>query len=162
RAAGTTSTGSAGDAGASVAATGAAGAGGAVQSGAGGAGGGGGAACAEGQPCGAAPTCQNEASMQNVCTNGGCGPITVDCGAYRCNAANGTCFKACAGAGVECKAADSCVGGVCGGADGSACSVDDDCANAHCVNSVCCDTPCDGACDTNCASGTCGKKTEGA
>ncbi|MFO0682397.1 MAG: FG-GAP repeat protein [Sandaracinus sp.] len=38
--------------------------------------------------------------------------------------------------------------------DGGACAADDDCTHGHCVDGICCNTACSGACDT-CGAGTC-------
>jgi hypothetical protein len=84
----------------------------------------------------------------------------------------GECL-ACDGAGVcsACPADWLCASSVCVPPevlpDGSACQVDVQCQNAHCVASVCCDTACDGVCQscvgafTGGVDGTCGVVADG-
>jgi hypothetical protein len=84
------------------------------------------------------------------------------------------------GASTECKDGLFCVDGVCCGSsscdtgarcngagklgrcaknDGSACSVDDECASSNCVDGVCCDAKCNGICEACNVAGLTGKCT---
>lgn len=60
---------------------------------------------------------------------------------------------------------NSGTGGGAGGealANGSLCGADDECLDLHCVDGVCCDSACDGACEACGSDGTCGTAEAGA
>ena len=75
----------------------------------------------------------------------------------------------CKGAGAPCPTNNSCcsrvcvgatsggrnhVFGVCAAANGGPCTNDSQCISTHCVDSVCCDTACDGTCEACSAAKT--------
>src|SRR5262249_11376511 len=76
-----------------------------------------------------------------TCQNGS----TLSCGAFAC--INSACATSCTSQ-AQCSSAGFCdlVSGTCKlkKADGTACMVDTDCQNAHCVDNVCCAPPCTG------------------
>lgn len=108
-----------------------------------------GGACARypsGTQC-AAPACSGgTASSARLCDgNGVCKAATASpCWPYACDAV--ACRLGCSSA-DDCASPATCLGGSCGlKPDGMACSSADECASAHCVDGVCCDTTCTGAC----------------
>lgn len=86
------------------------------------------------------------------------------CGSYVCNGLSVGCPVTCA-TDADCTASAFCNNNVCEPARvlGQSCSRDRACGSGHCADAVCCDQPCNGACDT-CfpASGTCTALARGA
>ena len=78
---------------------------------------------------------------------GGCTEaISQTCPPYSCDATTSRCASNCA-TGAQCAAGQQCVAGRCGkSANGMVCGRDDDCASAFCVDGVCCNVACSGAC----------------
>jgi hypothetical protein len=77
---------------------------------------------------------------------GTCSPAaTTTCGVFACS--KGQCLSSCTTA-LDCLASAYCDGNVCKAklAPGAACKQKDTCASGFCVDGVCCDTSCDGAC----------------
>jgi hypothetical protein len=71
-------------------------------------------------------------------------PGMQDCTPYRC--ANGACINRCA-SDNDCIAGHACQAGSCGKkTNGQPCAAAGDCASNHCVDGVCCDQACAGAC----------------
>src|SRR5450432_426641 len=108
-------------------------------------------------------TCIGATAMNTASTCDGlgtCGGSEVrSCGNYRC--ANGSCNSKCTG-NADCADGIACVipTGSCGPKlDGQQCAADGDCLNAHCVDSVCCNTACSGACRSCALAGSVGKCT---
>ena len=97
-----------------------------------------------------ADTCDGAAA----CVDNG----TTDCFPYVCNGDWG-CYTACV-TDAECASGTWCQGGECieGKGDGETCTEDDECSSSKCVDGFCCNTVCDGACES-CAlpalQGTC-------
>jgi hypothetical protein len=60
----------------------------------------------------------------------------------------------CGACGNRCPAGSACNGGTCGASNGSTCTSGNDCASGVCVDGICCDQACDGACQS-CSTGTC-------
>jgi hypothetical protein len=77
--------------------------------------------------------------------NGTCQPQGVqNCSPFRCvtDACNKTCVTD-----NDCDTGHVCVKGLCGPkSNGQSCSTATECQSAHCVDGVCCDTACTGAC----------------
>jgi hypothetical protein len=91
-------------------------------------------------------------------------PVTVPCSPYHCNVAK--CFTSCSGD-AQCIPPYSCVNGACGKKlPPAACSADAECSTGHCSRGICCDTACNGVCETcglpNLAAGTCTAVPSGA
>jgi len=88
-----------------------------------------------------------------------CPGTDTDCGHRTCE--DGVCGFQDHPFGTQCddNGGDSCDGaGVCKKDNGTACAIEDECHSVHCVDSVCCDVPCDGlceACDLTLLEGTC-------
>ena len=79
---------------------------------------------------------------------GTCGTTTdQSCGAYACGAA--TCGTSCVG-NSDCASGYHCVAAACVPVEtnGTMCTVSGDCASGYCVDGVCCDTACNGTCQT--------------
>ncbi|HEY2901845.1 MAG TPA: hypothetical protein VGL59_14780 [Polyangia bacterium] len=76
---------------------------------------------------------------------GACSPPDVnDCPPYRC--INGGCKVPCT-ADSDCQAGHACVNGSCGPKQpGQTCGANSECASNFCVDGVCCDQACTGAC----------------
>ncbi len=97
-------------------------------------------------PCGGPADCPglDSACRYRTCEAGVCG--------FAQPAAGAPCED-----GGQCDGSGSCTAKL----DGSACSSATDCASAHCVQGICCDTACDGSCEacrgemTDGPSGTC-------
>jgi hypothetical protein len=100
------------------------------------------ASCANGTATLAA-TCQGD---------GSCGPIQKQaCDPVKgCDKSGATCDGGCSIlVGNTCASTEFCSGGICLAklAQGKVCGSDAQCATGHCVDGVCCDTPCDGQCE---------------
>ena len=114
-------------------------------------------------PCSPSSCSQLVENTHNVCDgHGSCVPpkvLTIVCAPFLCS--NGACETSC-----DPKVADSCepghacvpVGdgtrGVCGKRkNGQACASSDDCESGNCVDGVCCESSCEGACRSCNSSG---------
>ena len=102
---------------------------------------------AKGTVCGLT-ACAGNSVRGQICDGlGSCGidATGTDCAPFAC--ANGSCTVPCA-SDAHCVAGNFCYVGSCRekGAIGVACAADTHCASGHCVDSVCCDTACGGAC----------------
>jgi hypothetical protein len=84
------------------------------------------------------------------CVDGG----VVNCPPYACNGETGVCRLNCDGPG-DCSAGNECSGGHCLKSLGTGCAVDAECAGGQCADGVCCEAPCDGACERCDAAGAC-------
>ncbi len=84
-----------------------------------------------------------------TCRNGECtAGINQICAPFSCNAATSTCFAECT-KDQDCAEGRTCKDGSCGeGPAGSACKSPSQCESGHCVDGVCCNTACKGACLT--------------
>ena len=100
-------------------------------------------------------TCDVSACRDGVLTeflcdkNGGCGPATSGCGGYVC-ASETACGARCSGDG-GCESAFFCDGARCKEdlEVGASCKDNDDaCKSGHCAQGVCCQTGCDGLCES--------------
>ncbi len=99
------------------------------------------------------PTCSGVGKVNTAGTCNGLGTCLAqgiqDCHPFRC--ASGVCTKIC-NSSADCDTGIACVSnslglGTCGPKmDGQPCSADNECQNSHCVDGVCCDTACTGAC----------------
>ncbi|HEY3358711.1 MAG TPA: choice-of-anchor D domain-containing protein [Polyangia bacterium] len=108
-----------------------------------------------------------------LCNGGGtCAPGgTTDCTPYTCNAGGTDCLASCT-LGTDCTAGNYCDGAghcVWKKSLGTVCGGGNECQSGLCVDGVCCDTPCNGACQACTAAkkgaggdGTCGNIAAGA
>jgi hypothetical protein len=89
---------------------------------------------------------------------GTCRPQGVqNCSPFNC--ADGTCNKVCL-SDADCEAGHACVKGLCGPKqNGQSCSMGAECLSTHCVDGVCCDGDCTGACRSCALASTPGKCT---
>lgn len=113
---------------------------------------------ADGQPCSTGDDCGGGQCFDGVCCSSSCAATCMSC-ALPGHA--GTCWpvpaaQADADAASPCAAPENtCDGsGLCKKTDGQSCGGGGDCLNGNCVEGVCCDTACDGACDV-CFTGKC-------
>jgi hypothetical protein len=95
-----------------------------------------------------APTCSGIANVNTAGTCNGSGTCLAggiqQCHPFRC--ASGACTKTCTSA-ADCDTGIACVGNTCGPKqDGQPCSASSECQHNHCVDGVCCDQACTGAC----------------
>lgn len=102
------------------------------------------------------------ATVEATCQGDGTCPTerTQDCGAFGCDAASEQCDGPCAADPTACAGTEFCSAGICVAKrdSGQSCGGDDECTSGHCVDGVCCDTPCDeqcAACNVPGALGTC-------
>jgi hypothetical protein len=109
--------------------------------------------CKDAENTGGAGTCDG---------NGSCVPgMSTSCVPYKCM--NGSCLKACGGDG-DCAAGHYCDSTVCTKkkAKGAGCGAGNQCDSGFCVDGVCCDNACNGACAAcsvaagSAVDGTCG------
>ena len=113
-----------------------------------------GGACVERRPKGESclrnDQCETGHCEDGYCCDSSCGGLC-----QRCDVANkrGTCSPVSGEEGV-CSGASECVEGSCKRARGQSCTNANQCATNRCVDSVCCESTCDGMC-RSCASGTC-------
>jgi MYXO-CTERM domain-containing protein len=135
--------------------------------------------CVDGYCCDNAcnQPCQTCSATPGTCTAVAKGTAST-CGAYVCNGVNGACPSACTddstcAAGYYCNANGTCVAQK---AQGKTCNASGDCKSSgcrvcstgNCVDGVCCDTACNGTCQTCSAAkkgsgtdGTCGNVADG-
>src|SRR5262245_16787274 len=94
-----------------------------------------------------APTCSgNRLNTAGTCDGlGTCRPPGVqNCNPFRC--ANGACTITCT-TNADCDVGIACVNGTCGPKqDGQSCENSSECQHNHCVDKICCDQSCTGAC----------------
>jgi hypothetical protein len=98
-----------------------------------------------GTSCGAT-TCVAGGATALACNGAGlCEQVVQGCGNYACE--SGACKTSCAGDG-DCVGGTTCENGVCLADDGigNPCQNAGDCPLGFCVDGVCCDSACDGAC----------------
>jgi hypothetical protein len=122
------------------------------------------AACqlyAQGTSCGAS-TCQGTTVTGQICN--GMGQCVTDamgqnCSPYVCS--GGACKNPCANSN-ECVGGYVCTAGACqpAGSPGAACVNAGECASGFCVDSVCCDTLCNGGCQA-CSTAKKGQGSDG-
>ena len=99
-------------------------------------------------PCGS-PTCSGSLLKDQFCDGSGmCVPESGgdDCAPFTCS--SGACDDPCGGD-DECVAGHFCSSGSCvpKGGKGAPCDDDDECTDGQCVDDVCCESACDGACE---------------
>ncbi|HVV52127.1 MAG TPA: hypothetical protein VHO06_20835, partial [Polyangia bacterium] len=103
--------------------------------------------------CTAATCSGNIENTAGTCDGlGTCRPPGVqNCGTYQCT--KGACINHCA-SDADCVPGHSCVAGSCGPkSNGQPCSAGSECASTFCVDGVCCNSACTGACHS-CALST--------
>ncbi len=76
-------------------------------------------------------------------------PQAVSCGLFACDPATNKCGTTCA-VDNDCLSFNFCNAGICEAIhpDGDPCSGDNACQHGHCVDMVCCDTVCNGVCQS--------------
>ncbi|MFO0593091.1 MAG: hypothetical protein U0441_36450 [Polyangiaceae bacterium] len=123
---------------------------------------------AQGAACAAGSECVSGNCVDGFCCNNACSGTCKACSAAKTGGANGACANVTNNTDPdsECPGAVTCNGsGACASllADGSACTVNGECANNHCTDSFCCNTTCTGLCQACTAAkkgsgsnGTCG------
>jgi hypothetical protein len=89
---------------------------------------------------------------------GTCSPQGVqNCSPFKC--VDGACNKVCL-SDSDCETGHACVKGLCGPKmNGQPCSAGSECLSTHCVDGLCCDTACTGACRSCSLASTPGKCT---
>jgi hypothetical protein len=89
----------------------------------------------------------NEWTADGVCLGGACAvPEARPCSPFTCS--GNRCGSAC-GSNSECAAPNVCAGGSCGQQPiGSLCAHDADCSSNFCAQGICCNTRCDGVCQS--------------
>ncbi len=103
----------------------------------------------DGAPCsGAHDECANGHCLDNICCKADKEEGCAQC--ERCQEVTGQCVAVTNSTDVgTCEGTRTCdFEGNCKSADGQSCDSDDGCASGHCVSGVCCNTACDGSCDT--------------
>jgi hypothetical protein len=108
---------------------------------------------AAGAPCKAA-SCQTTGTFMPASACDGQGaclaPNPVSCAPYLCNSSTPQCRSTCQTGVVGCAGTAVCTNGSCGAkvlkANGDGCVAAGDCTSNHCVDGVCCETVCTGAC----------------
>jgi hypothetical protein len=81
-------------------------------------------------------------------------PVAIGCAPYNCGTVNGslTCLSTCTSGGNECVQTASCVNGSCGArppqSNGAGCMANSECTSNFCVDGVCCENACAGACNS--------------
>ncbi|MBI5482182.1 MAG: hypothetical protein HY906_25225, partial [Deltaproteobacteria bacterium] len=125
--------------------------------------------CSDGYCCntacgGACDECASTAGTCKLVAQGSAG--TPSCVPYVCDGASAACPSGCL-FDTDCAPADFCNAGVCSARqpNGAVCSRDRQCSSGHCMDSYCCDTVCDGACNAcnlAAAEGTCSLMAQGA
>lgn len=105
----------------------------------------------EDAPCGTqATSCSGNDFVSKRCHARACESTVVSCKGAKCVATKGCSSEPC-----DCAVGYYCSDGHClPKVAVGACSGDEACVSNHCVEGACCDTACDGACET-CAGGTC-------
>ncbi len=120
---------------------------------------------ASGTSCGS-NACAGNVSKLAICDGLGLcllDPVGIDCGANGCNPATGQCISQCTNH-TDCPADAYCdPSGQCQPKAplGTACTGSAQCQSAHCVDDVCCNDACDGACQACGADGLCGNAAVG-
>ncbi|MBK7584653.1 MAG: hypothetical protein IPI67_31265 [Myxococcales bacterium] len=112
-----------------------------------------------GTVCGAAVCTAGSATAASTCTGTGtCNtPPATSCSPYLCKPTGDACGTSCA-ADVDCAATAYCSGSTCKPkqANGQVCGGANQCTSGNCVDGVCCNSPCGGACDSCAVSGNVG------
>lgn len=114
--------------------------------------------CTDGVCCSTACTgpCQ-ACDATGACLLFAAGTDDTPCGSFACSG-SGTCLTSCTGD-SQCVNGARCVdGGVCADvkSPGETCNDGIECASGNCVDGVCCDTACAGACDSCALAGSAG------
>ena len=122
---------------------------------------------AKGTACGAAGECATGNCVDGFCCENACGGACKACSNAKTGQPSGTCANVTMNTDpdAECVGTLTCTGGACSPllVDGTACTLDGECANNHCVDGVCCNVACGGLCQAcsaakkgQGANGTCG------
>ncbi len=127
------------------------------------------ASCAlfvNGTPCNVNNECSSNSCVDGVCCNTACNTLCNACTAAKKNSgADGTCGVIPVGndPDAECAGAAACSGvSTCSlFANGTACSINGECANGNCVDGFCCNTACSGTCQA-CSAAKKGSGANGA
>jgi MYXO-CTERM domain-containing protein len=97
-------------------------------------------------PCGTT-SCASGSLVTPICDSfGKCAAKTIACAPFACDEAGGVCLKGCS-TDAQCAAGLVCKGGTCTQLpNGAACEQSPQCTSGTCVDGVCCESACDGAC----------------
>jgi hypothetical protein len=106
---------------------------------------------ANGAACGVNAECTSNFCVDGVCCNNACGNLCNACTAVKKGSgADGTCgvIAAATDPDSECPGATLCSGSSSCSlfSNGTACSINGECASGSCVDGVCCNSPCNGLC----------------
>ena len=108
--------------------------------------------------CDGASSCTGGQVTGPTCLTGACQTSTNSCNGYTCRSAGDTCRTTCS-AKSDCSGTFECVGQDCVNelAPGAYCGTNPKaCKSGFCVDQVCCDTACDGACESCGLTGSAG------
>ena len=120
-----------------------------------------------GTSCGKATCSAGQLSIGKCDGQGGCKTETQACGGYACEATGDKCKTSCADAKLDCSGTFQCVNKVCTAdqPNGAVCGTNPAaCKSGKCVDGVCCESACDGACQRCNApgkAGTCSPEADG-
>ncbi len=108
-----------------------------------------------GASCGRPGACQSGFCTDNKCCTTACTDLCETCADTpgTCTPLDGVYDGICSGE-LICKQGD------CKALEGAYCNANTDCAHGNCVDNVCCDSPCTGACK-QCRTGTCSDEQAG-
>jgi hypothetical protein len=113
----------------------------------------------QGEPCAANAECLNDICVDGVCCNNSC---MGTCKACDLASSVGTCTNVPSGQDPadECGGALTCNGnGACFAGNGTMCAVGAQCQSGNCVDGVCCNTACNGTCESCNVMGSAGTCT---
>ncbi|MDI3291309.1 MopE-related protein [Polyangium sp. 15x6] len=103
---------------------------------------------ATGTACSTNAECATGACVDGFCCENACAGACKACSAAKTNGMNGACLNVAADTDPDndCALAECNGAGACEVADGAACTLPSQCANGNCVDGVCCNNACNGAC----------------
>jgi hypothetical protein len=109
-----------------------------------------------GAVCGVA-VCRDGANATFASCNGvgTCVRTTIPCAPFACDPQTSLCRSGCA-TDLDCAAGAACLNGQCSRREGAACTSDPDCVSGHCAQGVCCQSTCDGICQSCALPGSAG------
>ncbi|MDI1483685.1 MopE-related protein [Polyangium sp. y55x31] len=103
----------------------------------------------DGSACSMGNECQSGFCVDNVCCNSACGGTCKACSAAKTNGVNGVCANVATNSDPDNECAAECNAfGDCEEPNGSACAANGECQSGICVDGVCCNSACNGDCQT--------------